>query len=128
MQVAELRDLDLLLLDDGHCLRDQIVDLCRHAHVNPAEATNSVTRASSLTTIMQLVMGGLGCTLIPKSALATECHGKNLGIAYFDPEVTAEREIGLAFRSSAARSEEFREFGTLITAAYENALARSLED
>lgn len=127
VQVAELRDLDLLLLDDGHCLRDQVVDLCRHAHVNPAEATNSVTRASSLTTIMQLVMGGLGCTLVPKSALATECHGKNLGVAYFAPDVTAEREVGLVFRSSAARSEEFREFGTLITAAYENALVRSLE-
>ena len=76
---------------------------------------------------MQLVMGGLGCTLVPKSALATECHGKNLGVAYFAPDVTAEREVGLVFRSSAARSEEFREFGALITAAYENALARSLE-
>ena len=64
VELAELKDLDLLLLDDGHCLRDQVVDLCRHANINPAEATNSVTRASSLTTIMQLVMGGLGLSLI----------------------------------------------------------------
>ena len=115
----------MLLLDDGHCLRDQVVDLCRHANINPAEATNSVTRASSLTTIMQLVMGGLGCTLVPESALATECHGKDVAVAHFAPDVTAEREVGLVFRSSAARAEEFREFGTLITAAYNKAIERS---
>ncbi|WP_297552451.1 hydrogen peroxide-inducible genes activator [uncultured Corynebacterium sp.] len=125
VELAELKDLDLLLLDDGHCLRDQVVDLCRHANINPAEATNSVTRASSLTTIMQLVMGGLGCTLVPESALATECHGKDVAIAHFASDVTAEREVGLVFRSSAARSEEFREFGTLITSAYNKAIERS---
>ena len=89
---AELDSLKLLLLDDGHCLRDQILDLCRRAHINASEATNSVTRASSLTTILQLVMGGLGATLVPESAIG---------------------------------AEEFRKFGALVTAAFEEALQRS---
>lgn len=125
LQLADLDTLGLLLLDDGHCLRDQILDLCRSAHVNPSEATNSVTRAASLTTIMQLVIGGLGATLIPESALATECHSPDVVIGSFAPDVVAERHIGLIYRSSAARAAEFRQFGVLVTAAFEQALKRS---
>lgn len=125
LELKQLDDLNLLLLDDGHCLRDQILDLCRSAHINPAEATNAVTRASSLTTIMQLVMGNLGGTLVPESALATECGNPALAVGRFASDVIAERTIGLVFRSSAARSKEFEELGALVTAAFHNAVDRS---
>ncbi len=125
LQLSQLQELNLLLLDDGHCLRDQILDLCRSAHVNPSEATNSVTRASSLTTIMQLVIGGMGSTLVPASAVATECRDDSVVVGSFAPDVTAERRIGLVYRSSAARATEFRQLGKLVTAAYEKAIARS---
>lgn len=125
LTLEELADLDLLLLDDGHCLRDQVLDLCRRAKVNPSEATNAVTRASSLTTILQLVMGNLGTTLVPESALATECQNPQLAVARFAPTVTAERQVGLVFRSSAARADEFRAFGSLVTAAFQDAAERS---
>lgn len=118
-----LQDLDLLLLDDGHCLHDQIVDLCRSADINPTEATNAMTRASSLTTIMQLVAGGLGSTLVPQSAVATETTRPGLAVSRFGDSVTAQREVGLVFRSSSSRSEEFGILGGLITAAYEAAVA-----
>jgi len=118
-----LQDLDLLLLDDGHCLHDQIVDLCRSADINPTEATNAVTRASSLTTIMQLVAGGLGSTLVPLSAVATETTRPGLAVSRFDDSVTAQREVGLVFRSSSSRNEEFGILGELITAAYQAAVA-----
>ena len=118
-----LQDLDLLLLDDGHCLHDQIVDLCRSADINPTEATNAVTRASSLTTIMQLVAGGLGSTLVPLSAVSTETTRPGLAVSRFDDSVTAQREIGLVFRSSSSRNEEFGILGELITAAYQAAVA-----
>lgn len=121
-----LNDLDLLLLDDGHCLHDQIVDLCRKADVNPSDATNSVTRASSLTTIMRLVDGGLGSTLVPASALETECSRPGLATAFFSDDVTAEREIGLVFRNSSSRAEEFRLFGELVTAAYRDTVSDQL--
>ena len=118
-----LLDLDLLLLDDGHCLHDQIVDLCRSADINPTEATNAVTRASSLTTIMQLVAGGLGSTLVPLSAVATETTRPGLAVSRFGDSVTAQREVGLVFRSSSSRNEEFGILGELITAAYQAAVA-----
>ncbi|TRX64064.1 hydrogen peroxide-inducible genes activator [Corynebacterium hiratae] len=125
LTLSELEHLDLLLLDDGHCLRDQVLDLCRRAKVNPSEATNAVTRASSLTTILQLVMGNLGATLVPESALVTECQNPQLAVARFAPSVTAERQVGLVFRSSAARADEYRAFGTLVTSAFEDAVERS---
>ncbi len=118
-----LDELDLLLLDDGHCLHDQIVDLCRLADVDPSEATHSVTRASSLTTIMRLVVGGLGSTLVPASALETECARPGLATAFFSPDVTAERQIGLVHRNSSSRAEEFKLLGELVTAAYRDALS-----
>ena len=123
--LAQIKDLELLLLDDGHCLRDQIMDLCRRADLNPSDATNSITRASSLTTIIQLVLGGLGSTLLPESAIATEYTNDKLSLATFRDDVIAEREIGLVFRASAARSEEFRHFGDLVIQAFEAAVARS---
>lgn len=126
LSLSTLNELDLLLLDDGHCLHDQIVDLCRKADVNPSEATNSVTRASSLTTIMRLVTGGLGTTLVPASALETECTRPGLAIAYFNDDVTAEREIGLVFRNSSSRAEEFQAFGELVTAAHQDAISNQL--
>ena len=125
--LAEIKNLELLLLDDGHCLRDQIMDLCRRADVNPSDATNSITRASSLTTIIQLVLGGLGSTLLPESAISTEYSNDKLKLATFADDVIAEREIGLVFRASAARGEEFRHFGDLVVQAYEAAIERSRE-
>lgn len=125
LALADLDNLNLLLLDDGHCLRDQVMDLCRQANVNPTEATNTVTRASSLTTIMQLVIGGLGATLVPESALAAETRHPDLSVAHFGEGVTAERTIGLVFRGSAARADEFREFGHIVTTSFNKALERS---
>lgn len=116
--LSDLDQLDLLLLDDGHCLHDQIVDLCRKADLNPTETTNSVTRASSLTTIMQLVVGGLGATLVPVSAVATECSRPGLALATFRGDVTAQREIGLVHRTSSSRAEEFRILGQLVADAF----------
>lgn len=125
LTLADLRELDLLLLDDGHCLRDQIIDLCRVAQMsNPGNGEYS-TRASSLTTIMQLVVAGLGCTLVPESAVATECTRPGLGLATFAPSVSAERTIGLVARPSSARAAEHQALGELITRAHTEVIQRS---
>ena len=68
-----LADLPLLLLDEGHCLRDQALDVCHKAGVR-AELAN--TRAASLATAVQCVTGGLGVTLIPQSAVPVEADAK----------------------------------------------------
>ncbi|MGP6173000.1 hydrogen peroxide-inducible genes activator [Corynebacterium sp. A21] len=122
-----LQKLDLLLLDDGHCLHDQILDLCRKADINLSEAASAVTRASSLTTVMQLVIGGLGSTLVPMSAVDSECRRPGLATASFSEAVSAERQIGLVYRSSSSRAEDFKALGDVITAAFEKASAAGAE-
>ena len=123
LELSVLDELDLLLLDDGHCLHDQIVDLCRRAEINPISSTTAVTRASSLTTVMQLVVAGLGSTLVPVSAIPWECTRPGLATANFSSEVTANRRIGLVYRSSSSRAEEFEQFALILQRAFQEALA-----
>ncbi|MDI2128849.1 LysR substrate-binding domain-containing protein [Yinghuangia seranimata] len=100
---AQLRDMDILLLDEGHCLRDQALDVCRE--VGAAEA--GATRAASLPTLVQLVAGGLGATLLPETAIGVETRpGSRLAVARFtDP--APYRRIGLVLRASTGRAAEF---------------------
>lgn len=116
--LSELDTLDMLLMDDGHCLRDQIMDLCRNANLDVAGMTESVTRASSLTTIIQLVAAGYGGTLLPVSAVPVECARPNVAVAHFADSVTASRNVGLVHRSSSTRADEFTALGELITEAF----------
>ncbi|OFP35854.1 hydrogen peroxide-inducible genes activator [Corynebacterium sp. HMSC071B10] len=125
LSLDALSNLELLLLDDGHCLRDQVIDLCKRADARNASAAHSDTRAASLTTIIQLVMAGFGATLVPLSAVATECDRPDLGLATFAKGVEAHRTIGLAYRASSTRGEEFAALGRLIVQAYGAAAERS---
>lgn len=121
LSVGDVGKLELLLLDDGHCLRNQILDLCHGAQVNPTSTSLSVTRAASLTTVTQLVMSGMGSTLLPISALEAECHRPNLRISTFVPNSGAERRVGLTYRTSSSRRADFAALGGLVTRAYEAA-------
>lgn len=123
LTLDDLHKLELLLLDDGHCLRDQVLDLCRLADINPSEASSTLTRATSLTTIMRLVAGGLGATLVPETALNPELEGLGLSTSRFSDAVTAQREMGLVYRSSSTRAGEFTQLGELITQAFERSRA-----
>lgn len=105
-----LADLPLLLLDEGHCLRDQALDVCHTAGVR-AELAN--TRAASLATAVQCVTGGLGVTLIPQSAVPVEASRSRLGLAQFAAPRPGRR-IGLVFRSSSGRDESYRRLAGLI--------------
>jgi LysR family transcriptional regulator, hydrogen peroxide-inducible genes activator len=105
-----LADLPLLLLDEGHCLRDQALDVCRTAGVR-AELAN--TRAASLATAVQCVSGGLGVTLIPQSAVPVETARSRLELAYFAVPRPGRR-IGLVFRSSSGREGPYRQLAGLI--------------
>lgn len=103
----------LLLLDEGHCLRDQTLEACRSADVHPAAVGD--TRAASLATVVQCVAGGLGVTLIPQMAVAAETAGGALDVAHFaDP--APSRTIGLAFRASSARADDYEYLSAIIRA------------
>lgn len=105
-----LAQLPLLLLDEGHCLRDQTLELCRKAGVR-AELAN--TRAASLATAVQCVTGGLGVTLIPQSAVSVEAGRSQLGLAQF-ANPRPGRRIGLVFRSSSGREAPYRQLAQVI--------------
>ena len=105
-----LAELPLLLLDEGHCLRDQALDVCHTAGVR-AELAN--TRAASLATAVQCVSGGLGVTLIPQSAVPVEAARSRLGLAQFAAPRPGRR-IGLVFRSSSGKDESYRQLAAMI--------------
>ncbi|WP_374026025.1 hydrogen peroxide-inducible genes activator [Mycobacterium sp. HNNTM2301] len=119
-----LADLPLLLLDEGHCLRDQALDVCHKAGVR-AELAN--TRAASLATAVQCVTGGLGVTLIPQSAVPVEATRSRLGLAQFAAPRPGRR-IGLVYRSSSGRDESYRQLagiiGTLISGRHQVRLVK----
>ena len=102
---SALADLPLLLLDEGHCLRDQALDVCQVAGVNPDLRQ---TRAASLTTAVQCVEGGLGVTLIPRTAVAVETASGGLATAEFSTPRPGRR-IGLVFRTSSGRGAAYAE-------------------
>ncbi|MFF7374271.1 LysR substrate-binding domain-containing protein [Streptomyces massasporeus] len=119
-----LRELNLLLLDEGHCLRDQALDICREAGRDDVPVT---TTAAGLSTLVQLVAGGLGVTLLPRTALKVEISRSNqLLTGYFaDPAPT--RRIALAMRVGAARGAEYEELAAALRQALRPLPVRVLE-
>jgi LysR family transcriptional regulator, hydrogen peroxide-inducible genes activator len=100
----------LLLLEEGHCLRDQALSFCRL--VSP-EARESFG-ASSLATIMQMVAFGHGVTLLPEMAVASELRGRgDIRLLRF-PAPEPAREIGLAWRKTSPRKADFKAFASLM--------------
>jgi LysR family hydrogen peroxide-inducible transcriptional activator len=104
----DLRGEDVLLLSDGHCLRDQVLSVCDSAGaVEPGDF-----RATSLATLVQMVAAGSGITLLPALALPVEARTRGLVTVPFRKPAPA-RTIGLAWRPDSPRAGEFRELGAL---------------
>ena len=100
----------LLLLEEGHCLRDQALSFCRL--VTP-EARESFG-ASSLATVVQMVAHGYGITLLPEMAVASAVHDrKDIRLQHF-PAPEPKREIGLAWRKTSPRKADFHAFAALL--------------
>ena len=107
---STLADLPLLLLDEGHCLRDQALEVCRLAGVSPDLGQ---TRAASLATAVQCVEGGLGVTLIPATAVESETASGDLATARFTAPRPG-RTIGLVYRESSGRAESYGRLASVI--------------
>jgi len=107
---ADLLDTDLLLLEEGHCLREHALAACRL----PGPAKGEGVLGTSLATLVQMVANGLGVTLLPK--MAVEC-----GVLAGTPLVTraipdaGSRTIGLAWRPSSPRKPDFRALAEFLT-------------
>ena len=101
IKVDDLRDETLLLLEDGHCLRDQALDICSGTDVHEKQDF----RATSLETLRQMVASGIGITLLPELA-GRGAYGAARGVTikpFVKPVPT--RTIGAVWRKSSARRE-----------------------
>ncbi|MBR1123338.1 LysR family transcriptional regulator [Bradyrhizobium lablabi] len=102
----------LLLLEEGHCLRDQALSFCNLRRVDNIDTFG----ASNLSTIVQMVANGLGMTLLPELSIKLECRHDDIRLMRFtDPQ--PRRVVGLAWRKSSPRKSHFAELGKLITEA-----------
>ena len=99
----------LLLLEEGHCLRDQALQFCHIANMQARKALG----AASLTTIMQMVAAGHGITLLPELCAQTEVDRQRVALIEF-PEEAPMRTVGLAWRRTSSRKNDFMALGTLI--------------
>jgi LysR family hydrogen peroxide-inducible transcriptional activator len=104
----------LLLLEDGHCLRDQALTACGFAR---GEAPAEDFAATSLHTLAQMVAGGLGVTLLPRIAVdAGITAGTNLELRPLSGP-GAWRTLGLAWRPNAPRAAEYRALAPVLAQA-----------
>jgi LysR family hydrogen peroxide-inducible transcriptional activator len=116
-QKRQVREADLvqehvLLLEDGHCFRDQALAVCGF----PPQGETEVFRASSLETLRQMVAAGVGCTLLPTLAASTTAPSASLIVLRpFAPPVPS-RTIGLVWRRSFPRPATMQALAELIRA------------
>ncbi len=114
-----LQEERILLLEEGHCLRDQAVAFCQTARAGGFDEL----AASSLSTIAQMVANGYGVTLLPDMATAVEMRDEDdMHILRFH-EPAPYRIIGLVWRRTSPRKEEFAELGRAITRTLTGAAA-----
>ena len=115
-RLDQLEGETVLLLDDGHCFRDQALSVCQRAGADEASV-----RATSLPTLTQMVAGGSGITLLPKLALATENRAHFLAIRPFGPRGPA-RTLAVAWRKTSPLEPTLRTIAEAIRAEVTKAI------
>lgn len=93
-----LREMRLLLLEEGHCFREQALTFCNRSA--PAAPSRDLLDASSLSTLVQMVEAGLGVTLIPDMAVAVETRSASVSVARFRAPQPS-RTIGMVWRKTS---------------------------
>jgi LysR family transcriptional regulator, hydrogen peroxide-inducible genes activator len=106
----EVSQRQLILLEEGHCLRDQALAFCSMQNSD----TPAGLGATSLSTVMQMVANGYGATLLPRIAVDAGLADRRVKLLRFaDPE--PRRSIGLAWRRTSPRKQDFLALGQVIT-------------
>ncbi len=109
VKAADLEGEKLLLLEEGHCLRDQALEVCERVGTE-----EQAFRATSLETLRQMVASGLGLTLLPElSAVGPFASARGLTVRPFAPP-TPHRVVGAAWRRSTSRGEAIAQVCELI--------------
>ncbi|MEZ5966631.1 MAG: hydrogen peroxide-inducible genes activator [Planctomycetota bacterium] len=111
VDLADLDDVDLMLLEDGHCLSDRIRLFCRRAE----DREGGDFRATSLGTLVHMVAAGTGVTLLPEMAARELASLPGLRLVPFRPPAPSRR-VGIAWRASDGRVPSFHRLAELIEA------------
>jgi LysR family transcriptional regulator, hydrogen peroxide-inducible genes activator len=103
VDIGELVDHDLMLLEEGHCLRDQALEVCGFS----GSSERSSFRATSLETLRQMVSAGVGMTLLPElAALNKDALSGSIRLLNFN-DSNPNRQIAMCWRKSSAREPLF---------------------
>ncbi len=106
--IETLREMRLLLLEEGHCFRDQALSFCK-MQSPPREALD----ASSLSTLVQMVGAGIGVTLIPEMAVAVETRSAPVSVARLrDPQPS--RTIGMVWRKTSPLARQLQQISEVV--------------
>ncbi|TCO71637.1 LysR family transcriptional regulator [Rhodovulum euryhalinum] len=97
-----LREMRLLLLEEGHCFRDQALSFCNPSSLAPRD----LMEGSSLSTLVQMVGAGIGVTLIPEMAIATETRSAEVSVVRL-PAPRPRRTVGMVWRKTSPLAPQF---------------------
>ncbi|MGR3271066.1 hydrogen peroxide-inducible genes activator [Thalassococcus profundi] len=108
----DLRRMRLLLLEEGHCFRDQALAFCN----TPQSLPKDGLEGSSLSTLVQMVGAGIGVTLIPDMAVKVETRSANVAVARF-PDPQPRRTLGMIWRRASPLAPQLRQIAEVVRAA-----------
>lgn len=107
-----LREMRLLLLEEGHCFRDQALSFCDMRLSRPREMLDG----SSLSTLVQMVSAGIGVTLLPEMALPVETRSAEVSVHRF-PKPQPSRTIGMVWRKSTPLDAQLNQVAEIVRAS-----------
>ena len=105
----KLREMRLLLLEEGHCFRDQALSFCNAG----STASRDMLDGSSLSTLVQMVGAGIGVTLIPEMAVRVETTSAPVSIATF-PAPGPQRVVGMVWRKTSPLKAQFEQIADVV--------------
>jgi LysR family hydrogen peroxide-inducible transcriptional activator len=118
-----LREMKLLLLEEGHCFRDQALSFCNMQTSPPREMLD----ASSLSTLVQMVGAGIGVTLIPEMAVAVEMRSASVSVARFkNPQPS--RTIGMVWRKTSPLARQLLQISDVVCLSAGKTRGRQMSD
>ncbi|MEM6385234.1 MAG: LysR substrate-binding domain-containing protein [Pseudomonadota bacterium] len=107
-----LREMRLLLLEEGHCFRDQALSFCEMGSSRPREMLDG----SSLSTLVQMVNAGIGVTLLPEMALNVETRSADVSVHRFETSQPS-RQIGMIWRRSTPLDAQLTQIAEIVREA-----------
>ena len=105
----KLREMRLLLLEEGHCFRDQALSFCSMPSSRPRELLDG----SSLSTLVQMVSAGIGVTLIPEMAVGVETRSASVSVAQFR-HPRPSRTIGMVWRKTSPLAKQLKQISEVV--------------